>query len=994
MNKIALILLGLLVPTLVLAADNGTTLNFSPPPSDYSVIFLGNIFGIVDGVLHGTGSQIMGTMFGVFNAAVLAIGGIIIMYTLMVSTMNTAHEGQMLGQKWSSIWVPMRSVLGLTLMIPKASGYCVMQIFVMWIVVQGVGAADKVWQAALSYLNRGGAIIQTQMSPTKSLLAGSNNEVATGAEIILSGQVCMLGLQTALNNQRQSYLNLQQNNAGPCAGSPSGPMKDFCENPVPDFLSSVNVVAYENDHKKDSAFTVPMPNLSDKPYSALNGICGSLHWNKFTGADNLSNVSLTKDELKTTQMSRAIGIQQMYIDLSSVAQIMVNNDPLLNNNLAPISGSDGSQKYFSSNAVQQFGVPLTPNSQQICDGNNANTSECSNWGSDPNSTNNSSPLFNGTEVQGAIADYNGILLPALNLLEQDQKGQSAKDARAFIQDANNYGWILAGSYFFNLAQLNSTSMLNPDKTDSGTGLGESIFPTILPAVTSGFASNNTCSPGQSAPNYLCQWMQGDPAPINAVVGLIDGSNVGQERVNFPASKDIAGLNTGGQDVSAAKGAASSTVYGFLHNSMMVQLPGQPGQNPPQFAMKFNINIDLSKFQLPSQDFPCGELKIMFFHMCLGSLMGEVFYNLIIRNIFNFFLNAIAQIINAVIMTFLSVPLLGIAATFRAGVAMIQQPSVNPVIALANMGVNYINFANELWIVLLTVAVTTSLIPLFGLFIFALIAMAFPLLFAWMSVMLSIGFITAYYVPFLPYMIFTFGAIAWLMVVIEAMVAAPIVALGITHPEGHDAFGKGEQAIMILFNVFLRPAMMIIGYIAAIALTYVSVWIINAGFSNAMAFIQGSYTSGGDWSFNSNWNAQNAPNLVDQAGQMNMTQGYTGWAGIYGFFFSLLTYTTMYLIVVQKSFTLITVLPDKVLRWIGGQAESTGQEVAQWGEDVKGQVKGGGDSTSKAAQQIDSQLSAGGQKAVGKVKGLFKKGGPSIGGQGSTGTDSTPSKPDD
>ncbi len=74
-----------------------------------------------------------------------------------------------------------------------------------------------------------------------------------------------------------------------------------------------------------------------------------------------------------------------------------------------------------------------------------------------------------------------------------------------------------------------------------------------------------------------------------------------------------------------------------------------------------------------------------------------------------------------------------------------------------------------------------------------------------------------------------------------MVAEPVVALGDNHPEGHDAFGKGEQAILILMNVFLRPAMMIIGYIIAIALCYVSVWIINAGFDTAIGYIQGSST---------------------------------------------------------------------------------------------------------------------------------------------------------
>ncbi|WED42440.1 type IVB secretion system protein DotA [Legionella cardiaca] len=984
MNKIIFILLGLIFPALALASDNGSALSFAPPPQDYSVVFLGNIFGIVDGVLHGTGSQIMGAMFGVFNSAVLALGGIVIMYTLIVSTMNTAHEGQMLGQKWSSIWVPMRSTLGLALLIPKGSGYCLMQIFVMWIVVQGVGAADKIWSAALSYLNRGGVIIQTQMNPVTSLTAGTGNEIASGAGVILSGQVCMLGIQTALQTQRQNLLNQAQSKSGDCYNA-VGDMKKFCDTPVPDFLASVNTVTTENDLTKgnpnQTGFSVMMPNLNVDPYSKLNGICGLLVWNSFTAANNLtstdtnvnkSGFTITQNELQTTQMSRAIGIQQMYLDLSSVAQIMVNNDPLLN---PENNSSDSTTNNFSANAVQQFGVPLQANNQQqACTG--STVAICKMWGSDPTSSSNSSPLFSGTEFQGAIADYNGIMLPALNLKEQAKKGEDAASSRAFIQDANNYGWIMAGSYFFDLAKLNSASIEDANRTDSGTGLSDSQF--SLKSLQSAFGDSGKCSAGNFG--YLCTWMGGDPTLINQVIGLINGSNIATSNLpTLPSGPEITNIQTGGPSgksgVDAYTGAFSSTVYGFITNSLMVQIAGQPGLNPPKFTMKFNINIDLSKFSLPSQDFPCGSIL----GLCIGRLMGNIFYNLIIKLIFNFFLNLVAQVINAVVMSFLSVPLMGMGAIFQAGVAIIQQPTVNPVIALANMGVNYINFANELWIILLTIAITTSLIPIFGLFIMPLIAMVTPLLFAWLGVMVSIGFITAYYIPFLPYMIFTFGSIAWLMVVIEAMVAAPIVALGVTHPEGHDAFGKGEQAIMILLNVFLRPAMMIIGYIAAIALSYVSVWIINAGFSNAMAFIQGS-ASGSTWNFSGS-----NQSLIEQASNIDTTQGYTGWAGIYGFFFSILVYTTLYLTVVQKAFTLIVVLPDKVLRWIGGQPESAGQEAAQWGEEAKGQVSKGEAGTTKAQQQIDSQLTGYGMKAFNKAKDAITKKGPSV----SLGPNSTP-----
>ncbi len=339
MNKFAITVLLLLFPALALAADG--SLSFAPPASDYSVIFLGNLFGVVDGVLHGTGSQIMGAMFAVFNSAVLAVGGIIITYTLLVATMNTAHEGQMLGQKWSSIWIPIRTTVGLALLIPKASGYCLMQIFVMWIVIQGVGAADKVWEAALSYLNRGGVIIQAQSDPTKALTDPKTAGVSGGALQILSGQVCMLGLQKQLEAQRQSYLQAKQNNGPPCGGTPTADMTAFCNTSVPDFISTVNAVTYQNNNKTAPGFSLPMPNFDpNTPFSFLNGICGTIKWKPIFGlsgkgspqADtgqtaSLNAIVLNSSELQTAQMARAIAIQQMYLVLSPVAQIMVNNDP-------------------------------------------------------------------------------------------------------------------------------------------------------------------------------------------------------------------------------------------------------------------------------------------------------------------------------------------------------------------------------------------------------------------------------------------------------------------------------------------------------------------------------------------------------------------------------------------------------------------------------------------------------------------------------------------
>ena len=922
-------------PVLAMASGNGA-LSFTPPASDYSVVFLGNIFGIVDGVLHGSGSQIMGTMFGVFNAAVLALGGIIIMYTLIVSTMNTAQSGQMMGEKWSSIWVPVRATVGLALLIPKASGYCLMQIFVMWIVVQGVGAADKVWEAALSYLNRGGSIIQAQTDPTAALVgAGAGSGVSNGAEVMLEGQVCMLGLQNVLQNRLDELKSMKGNNT-PCTDKTS-PIYTFCTSSVPDFINSVNVVdmqsrtllnSLDGSSGSDKLLKVFMPNFEPgSPYAYLNGICGNIQWNTFRQAD-INTVkqnipSVKGSDLDAVTQSRVVAIQQMYMDLSLVAQSMVSNDPQLSRRNASQSTSiqNDSDNNFSSAAVEQFGIPQTAGGTPCT---NYSTPQCILWGTAVSSS--SAPMLNGTEFPGAILDYNAIMKPTLTLVHEAQNAQSAQGARQFIQAANNNGWIMAGSYFFNLINLNVQASSGTDGLyDSKTGLENSQF--NASNLAAAFSGNNIC---QSGPyQALCNWLDGNSKNITAIQSLIDGTSLdGSSVVQKPNLNSVGSLNV-------ITGVASSTVNGYINNAMILKLPGQPGNAGPQLPGSININFNSPGFQLPTQNFPCGDMKFAFFHICVGEILGNIFWNMLVVNVWNILTAVVLPMIGTAIDMIIMIPIEGMSVIFRQGVGIISAPGVNPVVALAQMGTFYINFACQLYINMLLFTATSSLFPLF-VPILAIAFMGMPIIVGWLSVMLTIGFTTSYYVPILPYMIFTFGSIGWLMSVIEAMVAAPIVALGITHPEGSETLGKSDQAVMILMNVFLRPAMMIIGYIAGIAMTYVSVWIINAGFDNAIGFI--------------NAGTQASSGSMSDGNGGTVSGGYTGWAGVFAYFFSVLIYTTMYLTVVQKAFTLISTLPDKVLRWVGGQQESYGQDTSQWGQEMQKKIE---DTGSKSMDLVGS-----------------------------------------
>ncbi len=137
---------------------------FDPPATDLSVTYLGTIFGGSIGSisLGGTSSPFLGSLFQAFNGVILTIAIFILSYVSGVAIINTAHQGEAMGKKWSSIWIPLRSMVGLLLLAPvPGSGYSLLQVTAMWIILNGVGAADKVWNLVVDNLAQGISATQT-----------------------------------------------------------------------------------------------------------------------------------------------------------------------------------------------------------------------------------------------------------------------------------------------------------------------------------------------------------------------------------------------------------------------------------------------------------------------------------------------------------------------------------------------------------------------------------------------------------------------------------------------------------------------------------------------------------------------------------------------------------------------------------------------------------------------------------------------------------------
>lgn len=211
-----------------------------------------------------------------------------------------------------------------------------------------------------------------------------------------------------------------------------------------------------------------------------------------------------------------------------------------------------------------------------------------------------------------------------------------------------------------------------------------------------------------------------------------------------------------------------------------------------------------------------------------------------------------------------------------------------------------------------------------------------------------GFFLSYYVPLYPFIIFLFASLGWFISVIEAMVAAPLVALGMTHPDSHDLLGKSEQAIMLLLSVFIQPSLLVIGLIAGIIVSFVSFELLIYTFSGFVVDIMGS-------------SQNSAPTTNITSAILNSPMHATSILiqPLLLVVFCVLTYTLL-----TQSFSLLYLLRDNVMKWIG--APTTGlPNPEQAASETKGAVSGMGSQTGQSVAQGTSAGSSSLSKDVGE-----------------------------
>ena len=171
---------------------------------------------------------------------------------------------------------------------------------------------------------------------------------------------------------------------------------------------------------------------------------------------------------------------------------------------------------------------------------------------------------------------------------------------------------------------------------------------------------------------------------------------------------------------------------------------------------------------------------------------------------------------------------------------------------------------------------------------------------------GIGYLLSFFVPLIPYLIWTLTLLTTAILFVELVAAAPIWAVMHMHPEGHEFFGYGSTGYLLSLSIIFRPLLMLVGFLAGTGLTYAFAWILNATLGNAV--LSAMTNSGG------------------------------GFMGPMDFLGMAILYTAFLIIATWKCYELIYVIPDKVMRWANAQGAQTDDANLKGAAEKHGDVQ--------------------------------------------------------
>ena len=205
-----------------------------------------------------------------------------------------------------------------------------------------------------------------------------------------------------------------------------------------------------------------------------------------------------------------------------------------------------------------------------------------------------------------------------------------------------------------------------------------------------------------------------------------------------------------------------------------------------------------------------------------------------------------------------------------------------------------------------------------------------------KLLFGVGMGTAFVLPNMPFIIWVGCITGWVLLVIEAIIAAPLWAIMHLHPNGDDLTGRGGNGYSLVLSLLLRPVLMVFGMEAAIVISSVIGEFINKTFFEVFAQSTGSFT---------------------------------GISAVTALAMGTMVYFIVMFTFLKKCFGIIHQLPDQLLQWIGGGGSQLGQFANEFSHSAERAGSAGAGAAGWAAGGASLSNKLAGDRLLGKQRSL-------------------------
>lgn len=263
---------------------------FTETPNDYALGLLERIFGGIVPFLRGgeatAGTNLLSEMFFFFNMAMILMALVVLSYTLYRVVFDTAADGLTFGQQTDTRFTLLKVLGGAMALIPVSNGFSVIQVVMIWLMIQGSYLADTAWARTAEASLEGRSLL----APPSVLTMNDyivQEEFADAFDALVLGHLCALNA----NDIKLTFDGTDPEAEDGSGDRRNGPVVLRTVAPEPEEITGFFAALSDTERVQLSHTMFFTENAGSTAYSGRNNFCGGVEREQtlIVGGDDYSS---------------------------------------------------------------------------------------------------------------------------------------------------------------------------------------------------------------------------------------------------------------------------------------------------------------------------------------------------------------------------------------------------------------------------------------------------------------------------------------------------------------------------------------------------------------------------------------------------------------------------------------------------------------------------------------------------------------------------------